>query len=138
MMGWPNARGAGLCGGEDGLGERARERLAHRARDDVGGAARREADDQVQRPARVLRKGAGRDGGENRDENRDENCGDCAMHQRPPVTSMKMPVLYDDSVDISQRIASATSSGRPPRFIGTESLTRSTRPGSPPEAWMSV
>ena len=51
---------------------------------------------------------------------------------------MNVPVLYDDSGESSQRIAWATSSGWPPRFIGTAFFTRSTRPGSPPEAWISV
>ncbi len=56
----------------------------------------------------------------------------------PPVTSMKVPVEYDASSDSSQRIARATSSARPPRFIGTNAFTRSTRFGSPPVAWISV
>jgi len=56
----------------------------------------------------------------------------------PPVTSMKAPVVNDAWSDNSQRMARATSSGSPPRFIGTKALTRSTRPGSPPLACISV
>ena len=51
---------------------------------------------------------------------------------------MNVPVEYDASSDSSQRMARATSSGSPPRFIGTVGFTRSTRPGSPPLAWISV
>ena len=56
----------------------------------------------------------------------------------PPVTSMKLPVVNDASRERSHRMARATSSALPPRFIGTNSLTRSTRPGSPPLACISV
>lgn len=56
----------------------------------------------------------------------------------PPVTSRKVPVTNDASALASQRMARATSSGWPPRPIGIESLTRSTLPGSPPSACMSV
>ena len=57
---------------------------------------------------------------------------------RPPVTSMNEPVTYEAAGDSSQRMACATSSALPPRFIGTPCLTRSTRSGSPPLLWMSV
>jgi len=56
----------------------------------------------------------------------------------PPVTSRNVPVTNDASPLASHRMARATSSGWPPRPIGMESLTRSTRPGSPPLACMSV
>ena len=56
----------------------------------------------------------------------------------PPVTSMNDPVVKDGSSESSQRMARATSSGVPPRFIGTDPLTRSTRFGSPPLACISV
>ena len=61
-----------------------------------------------------------------------------ARHQRPPDTSMNVPVEYEASSEASHRIARATSSGWPPRRMGTTFLTRSTRSGSPPLAWMSV
>ena len=51
---------------------------------------------------------------------------------------MNAPVVNDASSDSSQRIACATSSGDPPRLIGTDALTRSTRLGSPPLAWIPV
>ena len=51
---------------------------------------------------------------------------------RPPETSRIDPVVYEASSDSSHRMARATSSGVPPRFMGTAVLTRSTRPGSPP------
>ena len=58
-------------------------------------------------------------------------------NQRPPVTSMKVPV-----VSPTRRRA---ATGRPGHFLGlaaaahrTTALTRSTRPGSPPLAWISV
>ncbi len=57
---------------------------------------------------------------------------------RPPLTSMNPPVVNDASGDSSQIIACATSSTVPPRFIGTNALTRSTRFGSPPLACISV
>ena len=56
----------------------------------------------------------------------------------PPVTSMKAPVVNDASPDSSHRMARATSSGSPPRFIGTCSFTRLTRSDSPPLACISV
>ena len=56
----------------------------------------------------------------------------------PPVTSMNVPVLNDASSESSQRMACATSSAWPPRFSGTNALTRSTRFGSPPLACISV
>ena len=49
-----------------------------------------------------------------------------------------LPVEYEASSDASQRIARATSIASPPRFIGRLSLILSTRPGSPPSAWISV
>ena len=52
----------------------------------------------------------------------------------PPVTSINAPVEYEACSESSHRIAFATSMGCPPRFIGTSSLMRSTRPGSPPLA----
>jgi hypothetical protein len=65
-------------------------------------------------------------------------CGYTWGRYRPPDTSMNVPVAYDASSDSRKRIARATSSGLPPRCIGTAPLIRSTRPGSPPLAWMSV
>ena len=56
----------------------------------------------------------------------------------PTAKSIKVPVAYDASSDSSQMIAFATSSGCPPRFIGRDSFMRSTRPGSPPSACISV
>ena len=53
---------------------------------------------------------------------------------RPPATSRQAPVIYDASSDNNQSIAWATSSTCPPRCIGTEAFTRSTRCGSPPLA----
>ena len=58
----------------------------------------------------------------------------CSLNYFPPATSMNAPVVYEASSDRSQRMAAATSRGLPPRFIGTSSLTRSTRLGSPPLA----
>ena len=55
-----------------------------------------------------------------------------------PVTSMNDPVVYEASAESSHRMAWATSSGLPPRCIGTSDLSRSTRPGSPPLACISV
>ena len=46
--------------------------------------------------------------------------------------------MYDASADSSHSTARATSSGCPPRPIGTPPLSRSTRPGSPALAWISV
>ena len=57
---------------------------------------------------------------------------------RPPATSMNVPVEYDASSDSSHRIARATSIASPPRCIGSVGPRRSTRPGSPPSAWISV
>ena len=70
----------------------------------------------------------------------DGSCG-CASpvrSQRPPATSMNAPVTYEASAESSHRIAAATSSGCPPRCIGTIDFTRSTPAGSPPFACNSV
>ena len=56
----------------------------------------------------------------------------------PPVTSRNVPVIKEASSLASQRMALATSSGWPPLPIGMVSFTRSTRPGSPPLACISV
>ena len=56
----------------------------------------------------------------------------------PPATSMNEPVVKTASSDSSHRMARATSSAVPPRFIGTNAFTRSTRFGSPPLACISV
>ena len=45
---------------------------------------------------------------------------------------MNVPVQYDDSEESSHRIARATSSGSPPRFMGTADFTRSTASRFPP------
>ena len=60
------------------------------------------------------------------------------LDYRPPVTSRIAPVTYEASSESSHRIATATSSGFPPRFMGTRALSRSTRSGSPPLACRSV
>ena len=52
----------------------------------------------------------------------------------PPATSSSAPVVYEASAESSHRMACATSSGRPPRPMGTCDFTRSTRSGSPPLA----
>ena len=59
-------------------------------------------------------------------------------NQRPPVTSRNEPVVKADSSDSSHSTACATSSGCPPRRIGTNAFTRSTRSGSPPLACIPV
>jgi hypothetical protein len=61
-----------------------------------------------------------------------------AQPYRPPATSRIAPVTYDASLDNSQRIAEATSSGWPPLCMGTCVLKRSTRAGSPPFACRPV
>jgi hypothetical protein len=50
---------------------------------------------------------------------------------------MNAPVVVDASSDINQRTARAIPAS-PPRHIGTMLLTRSTRFGKPPLAWISV
>src|SRR5690606_26487652 len=57
---------------------------------------------------------------------------------RPPLTVMVVPVEYEASSDSSQRMALATSSAVPARGMGNCAAMRSTRPGSPVEAWISV
>ena len=56
----------------------------------------------------------------------------------PPLTLTKAPVTNDALSLNNQTMASATSSGWPPRPIGMVLFRRSTRPGSPPLACMSV
>lgn len=46
-------------------------------------------------------------------------------------------MTYEAAPEVSQRMAPAISSASPPRSIGTAPLTRSTRSGSPPLAWIS-
>lgn len=58
--------------------------------------------------------------------------------QRPPETSMNVPVTYDASSDSNHMTALATSDGCPPRPIGIEACNRATRSGSPPLACISV
>lgn len=73
-----------------------------------------------------------------------EQAGSDRCHRRhpfaylPPMTSRNVPVTKEASALASHKIARATSSGWPPRPMGIESLTRSTRAGSPPLACISV
>lgn len=46
----------------------------------------------------------------------------------PPAASINVPVTYEASLERSHRIALVTSSGCPPRCIGSEALILSTRP----------
>ena len=57
----------------------------------------------------------------------------CAV-QRPPPMSTNVPVAYEALSDNNHTIASATSSGRPPRPIGMMDSSLLTRPGSPLKA----
>ena len=106
-------------------------------------AASNEAGRALGREGRAARSLASTDRGARPEEVRGGRGAGCearqvTLDQRPPVTSMNVPVVYEDSSDSSHRIACATSSGCPPRFIGTNAFTRSTRSGSPPLAWISV
>ncbi len=58
--------------------------------------------------------------------------------QRPPPRSMNVPVEYDALSDSNHRIASATSSARPPRPMGMVGSSLLTRCASPLNAWNSV
>src|SRR5262249_43811043 len=59
-------------------------------------------------------------------------------HHKPPAGSMKLPVTKHAFSLASDRMASATSLGYPPRCKGILGFNRSTRPGSPPDACISV